>query len=1753
MFLKTKVCLGVIMINPILNPGSGGIPINIDEQFSYLFKGDLSAERMAREIHLFFKGKGNNNTEGERSKTLNFIIENLEKITPKNDEPQRQLAILVELDKIAPRLFNQLIEEIVYEPGAERLGNSVFKAITNDPSEAERMAVSQPQTMIKLLSRTNGLPMIFLPLREHHADLQAPKLAHLFEILADHDLRAVLTLLSYKNRNDEYAIIGEGFDLFPDFIPLLINHSKSEQDKTALRKFIYDLGGNADSPLLSGEITPTILLALYMDSRAGRMGHPIEIYEKEYNLKTEDVIQAATWAMQVAKEDGRLLFSSPSPALSIMKLSEEDLPFSHPLRKCAFDYILTTMHSTESNEGYDLIKKFLSSAISSPKVTLDELERFLSVMGANLGLLKIVDLVELLIELREKRSEDPQSIARVIQKVVADLHDKRQPNKIQPTSLDQSRKELLFLASTLPEFMIELMSSSFYSNLNYMKPEDVSCRKDLINRAFQAIIDETTTICPIDKMTKIQLISIASEQGLIDINDPLYNEIVNLIPINELLRLIEFNQWAPNFERINTYNPVILSRLQKEITDSNQSPLLVSNLLVTYFSYERSTENIVPIFLALSGRKDIQEESLTKDLSRVLSSLEGIVDKANGIEIFEGIDLAEIRKLANSHPLLALQLFKLNGRVSTKQNDQIDLLVSETKKSFENHFNSLEKSQKSETACSILLKQVFEFREPLYALLLDSLSLEDFRAYLYQSSDTNAFINQRISKMIDSPEVPMETMDDILVFYGRNFSNDPKIQRQLLESLFHLIKELSEKRSAESPSLFGIFMLEFLTKMDIQALKSKKIFNSITAFLEPLAARYPMAVLSFIQREVNKGGTKLSLLKLHAQDAQPIYYQALKQVKTLLTSQEGAESVFNLLDRGRCLSFFRGKETSSCLSEELQPEVSQELASYGIKHRLFDKEDVMSLLSIPLGPTVENEIGLYGINQKLFNKEDMIRLLSNPLDPDFARELASYGLKHQLIDKEDIIRFLSIPLNPEFALKIASYGLKHQLIDKEDIITFFSTPQNPELAHKLATYVLEKRLFHEDEPIFDQLVSLGIESAANSPHGIYRMHLDNQKIPPNPDIHPPKIDIDGIPASLSLEGLQESANAFSVEMNQIPKNATVENWRTLCANLKSRIENSPSLRLKYEDFETVRLRVLNDPYYEQLLDFSRYSDKDHVPTHKAQFAAIVSFLLSHDTTPTEDGAGLSEQEEKLYLYALTNINCTTGKRQNNSNQYRDLPKEFRYQAKGLESGEEADVLRGKQAVLEIIHDLILQILETDSRLYEALFGATFGAMDVHNIEYVKNSVGHLLGLGSGLIFDQYVNSILKPRDEILKICLEHLTPDIFIEAIKKMAIEEMKKVTEANTKNDKLVEVGTLNDLITSAIGTSSLFWKIDDETFQREITDQGVLQMLRLLGVVDVKGPPMVVDWIHELAVVAKPLSDFHFERVLDGSQPIARQMRELQKEIEGDLKQLKPKKRSRYLSTWLQNKQVIHEKLSQSVPVSQEKSFEECWKKLVESLEKSYMGALQQTVTGRLNKSDPLSLVTLIQTADHLFHLFFPDTFHDEINDPQLKLNKIRKLKDDWKSRISLITNITIDQEIEKPHLLRTLSVCNFLADVLPSNAQTFFAEKMADEEFVSRRFASFKEELNHYQEAFRANSTFKIKPFIQFCQRAALLLPPVDLSKIDGYSDVAREIEDLIQAIKDKADRVHILDLKKAKEAYDPLAEKLGHAPMEIEMPM
>ena len=131
-----------------------------------------------------------------------------------------------------------------------------------------------------------------------------------------------------------------------------------------------------------------------------------------------------------------------------------------------------------------------------------------------------------------------------------------------------------------------------------------------------------------------------------------------------------------------------------------------------------------------------------------------------------------------------------------------------------------------------------------------------------------------------------------------------------------------------------------------------------------------------------------------------------------------------------------------------------------------------------------------------------------------------------------------------------------------------------------------------------------------------------------------------------------------------------------------------------------------------------------------------------------------------------------------------------------EEDKQAAEERAAQFVTGIIKNLMDSQFASDNEIIQELTGVSDMPQGVHQVLYMKNLIGHLVGVSRGPVFDRYTGVLYDhllaiPRDEVLKIFFKHVTPE--------RLIDEVVLVVNLNLKENRallapLLEEGSSKD-----------------------------------------------------------------------------------------------------------------------------------------------------------------------------------------------------------------------------------------------------------------------------------------------------------------------------------------------------------------------
>lgn len=205
------------------------------------------------------------------------------------------------------------------------------------------------------------------------------------------------------------------------------------------------------------------------------------------------------------------------------------------------------------------------------------------------------------------------------------------------------------------------------------------------------------------------------------------------------------------------------------------------------------------------------------------------------------------------------------------------------------------------------------------------------------------------------------------------------------------------------------------------------------------------------------------------------------------------------------------------------------------------------------------------------------------------------------------------------------------------------------------------------------------------------------------------------------------------------------------------------------DYETLKANSLQGNVLESLLS---KTGKPHekVPVVVARLIAIVSYLetLSHDR-----GENTFSEKEEGFLRMLASIQaCSVGIQEGIHAYYLNIiPSEYRYSRLQSQNDGDMDYLRSKQEAITILSEEIDKMFSGDNYFIKQLVGVDSKEQVMqssHQGQYLKNLIGHSLGLPGQLLFDAhthtlYVKLVQLSKQEALVTFFKYFVPHTFLD------------------------------------------------------------------------------------------------------------------------------------------------------------------------------------------------------------------------------------------------------------------------------------------------------------------------------------------------------------------------------------------------------
>jgi hypothetical protein len=266
-------------------------------------------------------------------------------------------------------------------------------------------------------------------------------------------------------------------------------------------------------------------------------------------------------------------------------------------------------------------------------------------------------------------------------------------------------------------------------------------------------------------------------------------------------------------------------------------------------------------------------------------------------------------------------------------------------------------------------------------------------------------------------------------------------------------------------------------------------------------------------------------------------------------------------------------------------------------------------------------------------------------------------------------------------------------------------------------------------------------------------------------IEAPLSEVGGQSTWLRLDLLRTAGHAFKIFPDELPADATQEAWDKLIKGVQAKVLTEAKAQERLQELGTtwdlLLQECLSDLYLSRLLE----NKKTEISIISAQFRAILHNILSKESR-VKPGEVFSEQEELLIKTAMTIRACPGGKNEGIALTYWLLDPWYRYPAKGFETGNDKKDEAFKFIANEVQKILNAQFSGTNAFMKE-LTGVEKVEQASHQAIYVKNLIGHLVGLSHKTYFDLHTHVlndklVKMSRWEVLAIFLQHMTPRVLV-------------------------------------------------------------------------------------------------------------------------------------------------------------------------------------------------------------------------------------------------------------------------------------------------------------------------------------------------------------------------------------------------------
>lgn len=267
----------------------------------------------------------------------------------------------------------------------------------------------------------------------------------------------------------------------------------------------------------------------------------------------------------------------------------------------------------------------------------------------------------------------------------------------------------------------------------------------------------------------------------------------------------------------------------------------------------------------------------------------------------------------------------------------------------------------------------------------------------------------------------------------------------------------------------------------------------------------------------------------------------------------------------------------------------------------------------------------------------------------------------------------------------------------------------------------------------------------------------------------------------NLDAIRENS-VFTIDRQDLPEVAP-DSLTQLVASLDNRLAALPDderektlsfiLGISSVDLEILKTASLKSSLFEKLLTIS----PGPVPILSAQFTCIMKYIVDQPDTLEKDSPLTPREYALVQLIGTTLQGCGDGKEGGITPVYNLLPRNYKLAGLQEIKGEPEIVKVQQFFAVEVQRLLSNQFSGTNSLMLQLIGEENPPGEAVYSANYLKNLIGHIVGLPHEIQFDLHTRFlptalVEKTPREVLTVFFEHFTPQLVLEGIERATNRE---------------------------------------------------------------------------------------------------------------------------------------------------------------------------------------------------------------------------------------------------------------------------------------------------------------------------------------------------------------------------------------------